>query len=31
MKKISGYGMIRGKEVEGDRYLVEDSVEKHSP
>ena len=30
-EKISSYGIIRGKEVEGDIYLVEDLVEKPSP
>ena len=29
-EKISSYGIIRGKEVEGDIYLVEDLVEKPS-
>ena len=30
-EKISSYGIIKGKEVEGDIYLVEDLVEKPSP
>ncbi len=30
-EKISSYGIIKGKEVEGDTYLVEDLVEKPSP
>jgi UTP--glucose-1-phosphate uridylyltransferase len=30
-EKISSYGIIKGKEVEGDFYLVEDLVEKPSP
>ena len=30
-KRISSYGIIKGKEVEGDIYLVEDLVEKPSP
>ena len=30
-EKISSYGIIKGKEVEGDIHLVEDLVEKPSP
>ena len=30
-EKISSYGVIKGKEVEGDIYLAEDLVEKPSP
>ena len=30
-EKISSYGIIKGKEVEGDMYLAEDLVEKPSP
>ena len=30
-EKISSYGIIKGKEVEGDTYIVEDLVEKPSP
>ena len=30
-EKISSYGIIKGKEVEGDTYLIEDLVEKPSP
>ncbi len=30
-EKISSYGIINGKEVEGDIYLIEDLVEKPSP
>ena len=30
-EKISSYGIIKGKEVEGDMHLVEDLVEKPSP
>jgi UTP--glucose-1-phosphate uridylyltransferase len=30
-EKISSYGIIKGKEVEGDIYLAEDLVEKPSP
>jgi UTP--glucose-1-phosphate uridylyltransferase len=31
MEKISSYGIIKGKEVEGDIHLIEDLVEKPSP
>jgi UTP--glucose-1-phosphate uridylyltransferase len=30
-EKISSYGIIKGKEVEGDMHLIEDLVEKPSP
>ena len=30
-EKISSYGIIKGKEVEGDIHLIEDLVEKPSP
>jgi len=30
-EKISSYGIIKGKEIEGDIYLAEDLVEKPSP
>lgn len=30
-EKLSSYGIIKGKEIEGDTYLVEDLVEKPKP